>query len=131
MHRATSSPGTRHDRTRYDGALRVVMWLDVFWSVVATLVAIVGAAAVAVLGVPRGAHLAVGVTALVAAGFLAACGAITGVLLMLRLNAGHYAMPPNLRMPLPRGMHPPIGPGPAPEFTQMSHAVDADARPAA
>ena len=42
--------------------------------------------------------------------FLAACGAVTGVLLMLRMNAGHYTMPADLRIPLPRGMVPHIGP---------------------
>lgn len=96
--------------SRYDGTLRVVMWLDAFWSVAATLVAIGGTVAVALLGLPHGAHVAVGVSALVAAVFLAACGAVTGVLLMLRMNAGHYTMPPGMRVPLPRGMHPEIGP---------------------
>ena len=96
--------------TRYDGTLRVVMWLDAFWSVAATVVSIVGSIAVALLGLPDGAQTAVGVSALVAAIGLAACGAITGVLLMLRMNAGSYAMPPGLRVPLPRAMHPEIGP---------------------
>lgn len=98
------------ERSRYDGTLRVVMWLDAFWSAAATLIAIVGTLAVALLGLPHGAHLAVGVAALVAAVLLAACGAVTGVLLMLRMNAGHYTMPPDLRVPLPRGMVPRIGP---------------------
>ena len=96
--------------SRYDGTLRVVMWLDAFWSAAATLVAIVGSLAVALLGLPHGARLAVGMSALVAAVFLAACGAVTGVLLMLRMNAGHYTMPPDLKIPLPRGMVPRIGP---------------------
>ena len=97
-------------RSRYDGTLRVVMWLDAFWSAVATLIAIGGSLLVALLGLPHGAHLVVGISALVAAVFLAACGAVTGVLLMLRMNAGHYTMPPDLRVPLPRGMVPRIGP---------------------
>jgi hypothetical protein len=97
--------------SRYDGTLRVVMWLDAFWSAAVTLIAIGGSVAVALLGLPQGAHLAVGISALVAAVFLAACGAITGVLLLLRMNAGHYTMPPDLRVPLPRGMVPRIGPG--------------------
>ena len=96
--------------TRYDGTLRVVMWLDAFWSAAATLIAIAGSLAVALLGLPHSAHLVVGVSTLVAAVFLAACGAVTGVLLMLRMNAGHYTMPPDLRVPLPRGMVPRIGP---------------------
>jgi len=101
---------TAQDSPRYDGTLRVVMWLDAFWSAAATLVAIGGSLAVALLGLPSGASRAVGISALVAAVFLAACGAITGVLLMLRMNAGHYAMPPDLRVPLPKGMVPRIGP---------------------
>ncbi len=94
----------------YDGTLRVVMWLDAFWSAAATLIAIGGSLAVGLLGLPQGAYFAVGISALVAAVFLAACGAVTGVLLMLRMNAGHYTMPPDLRVPLPRGMVPRIGP---------------------
>ena len=101
---------TRTHPHRYDGTLRVVMWLDAFWSVAATLVAVLGTALVALLGLPDGAHHAVGVTAIVAAVFLALCGAVTGVLLLLRMNAGHYTMPPGMRVPLPRGMHPDIGP---------------------
>jgi hypothetical protein len=96
--------------TRYDGTLRVVMWLDAFWSAAATLIAIGGTLIVVLLGLPDGAHLAIGVSALVAAVFLAACGAVTGVLLMLRMNAGHYALPADLRIPLPRWMVPHIGP---------------------
>ena len=98
------------ESSRYDGTLRVVMWLDAFWSAAATLVAIVGSLAVGLLGLPSGAWSVVGISALVAAVFLAACGAVTGVLLMLRMNAGHYTMPPDLRVPLPRGMVPRIGP---------------------
>ena len=96
--------------SRYDGTLRVVMWLDVFWSVVAVLVAIAGSLAVAVFGLPHSAHLAVGISVLAAGVFLAATGAVTGVLLMLRMNAGLYTMPPDLKVPLPRGMVPRIGP---------------------
>ena len=102
--------GMERNRTKYDGTLRVVMWLDAFWSAAATLIAIGGSLLVGLLGLPHGAQLAVGVSALVAAVFLAACGAVTGVLLMLRMNAGHYTMPPGLRVPLPKGMVPPIGP---------------------
>jgi hypothetical protein len=95
---------------RYDATLRVAMWLDAFWSAAATLVAVGGTLLVTVLGLPHGARLAVGVASLVAAVLLAACGAVTGVLLMLRMNAGHYTMPADLRVPLPRAMVPRIGP---------------------
>lgn len=101
---------TGREKQRYDATLRVVMWLDALWSLIAVVVAIGGSLAVALLGLPAGARTAVGVTALVAAVFLALCGAITGWLLMARMNAGLYTMPRDLRVPLPRGMHPHIGP---------------------
>ena len=96
--------------TSYDATLRVVIWLDAFWSTVAVVVSVLGSVAVAVLGLPAAMHTAVGITALVAAVGLAACGLVTGVLLMLRMNAGTYTMPAGMRVPLPRGMHPEIGP---------------------
>lgn len=84
----------------------MIIWLDVFWSVVAVLVSVAGSVVVAVLGLPHGAMGALTAASLVAGVFLAATGAITAVLLMIRLNAGHYLMPPDLKFPLPRGMHP-------------------------
>lgn len=96
----------RPKKTKYDSSLRVIMWLDAFWSVAAVLVSVAGSVAVAVLGLPQEALGAVAATSLVAGVFLAATGAITGILLMLRLHAGHYFMPPSLKVPLPRGMHP-------------------------
>jgi hypothetical protein len=96
----------RSTTTKYDGTLRVIIWLDVFWSVVAVLVSVAGGVVVAVLGLPHAAMGTVAATTLVAGVFLAATGAITAVLLMLRLHAGHYLMPPDLKFPLPRAMHP-------------------------
>lgn len=96
--RATSS--------KYDGTLRVIIWLDVFWSVVAVLVSVAGSVVVAVLGLPHTALGEVAAATLVAGVFLAATGAITAVLLMLRLRAGNYFMPPDLKFPLPSGMRP-------------------------
>ncbi|MDR7085532.1 hypothetical protein J2X11_000371 [Aeromicrobium panaciterrae] len=92
--------------TKYDGTLRVIIWLDVFWSVVAALVCLAGSVVVAVLGLPHAAMGAVAATTLVAGVFLAATGAITAVLLILRLRDGNFFMPPDLKFPLPRGMHP-------------------------
>lgn len=96
----------RSTTTKYDGTLRVIIWLDVFWSVAAVLVSVAGSVVVAMLGLPRAAMGAVTASSLVAGVFLAATGAITAVLLMLRLHSGHYLMPPDLKFPLPRGMHP-------------------------
>ncbi len=96
----------RANTTKYDGTLRVIIWLDLFWSAAAVVVSVAGSVAVAVLGLPHAALGAVAATSLVAAVFLAATGAIAAVLLMLRLRDGHYFMPPDLKFPLPRGMHP-------------------------
>lgn len=96
----------RSTTTKYDGTLRVIIWLDVFWSVAAVLVSVAGSVVVAVLGLPQAAMGAVAASTLVAGVFLAATGAITAVLLMLRLHAGNYFMPPNLKFPLPSGMRP-------------------------
>ncbi len=96
----------RANPTKYDGTLRTIIWLDVFWSVVAVLVSVAGSIVVPVLGLSHAAMGAVAVTTLVAAAFLAATGAVTAVLLMLRLHAGHYLMPPDLKFPLPSGMRP-------------------------
>lgn len=96
----------RATATKYDGTLRVIIWLDVFWSVAAVLVSVAGSVVVAVLGMPDGATGTLAAMSLVAGAFLAATGAITAVLLMLRLRDGHYLMPPDLKVPLPRAMHP-------------------------
>jgi hypothetical protein len=86
-----------------------VMWLDAFLSVEMVLIATVASPIVAILGVPGGVRLALGITALVAAVLLAAFGAITGVLLMLRMRAGLYFLPAGLNLrPLPPGMRPTI-----------------------
>ena len=101
----------KENTTKYDGTLRVVMWLDAFWSAAATLIAI--------RRLPRGRACSACRTARTSRSASApwsprsswlACGAVTGVLLMLRMNAGHYTMPADLRIPLPRGMVPHIGP---------------------
>lgn len=84
----------------------MIIWLDVFWSVVAVLVSVAGSIAVAALGLPHAAMGTLTAVSLVAGVFLAATGAITAVLLMLRLSDGHYLMPPDLKFPLPRAMHP-------------------------
>jgi hypothetical protein len=94
---------------RYDQTLRVVMWLDAFLSVEMVLIATVASPIVAILGVPNVVRLALAIAALVAAVLLAAFGAITGVLLMLRMRAGLYFLPAGLNLrPLPPGMRPTI-----------------------
>ncbi len=96
----------RSTTAKYDGTLRVIIWLDVFWSVAAVLVSVAGSVVVAVLGLPDAAMGAVAATTLVAGVFLAATGAITAVLLMFRLHDGHFLMPPDLKIPLPSAMRP-------------------------
>ena len=84
------------------------MWMDAFLSVAMVAVCVVAAPAVAMLPVPAGAQLVIGVTAIVSAVLLAAFGAITAVLLMLRMHSGQYFLPPELHLPLPSGMRPDI-----------------------
>ena len=82
---------------RYDRTLRTVMWLD------ALAVGGHGGGRPGRCARRRGAGpapaalAAVGVVSAVAAVLLAAFGAVTGVLLMLRLRAGHYLLPPGMR----------------------------------
>lgn len=93
---------------RYDRTLRVVMWLDAFLSVAMVGVCLLALPFLAVLDVPRGLFLAVGLGGIVAGVLLATFGAVTGVALLLRMNDGHYLLPAGLRLPLPRPMRPDV-----------------------
>ena len=92
--------------TRYDRTLRVVMWWDAFLSFALVMVCMVAAPIVAVFGLPHRVLPALGVAALALGLLLAAFGAITGVVLMLRMRAGQFLLPANLHLPLPAGMDP-------------------------
>jgi hypothetical protein len=96
----TTTPNTQ----RYDRTLRVVMWMDAFLSVALVAVAFFGSPLVATLGVPH--PFVFTLALLVCAVLLAAFGAITGVLLMLRVRAGVYYLPDQLHLPLPAGLKP-------------------------
>jgi hypothetical protein len=91
---------------RYDRTLRVVMWLDAFLSAAVAVLCVIASPVVALLGLPYGVLAATGVAAIGCAAVLAGCGAVTGVLLMLRLRAGEYLLPIGLRLPLPAVMRP-------------------------
>ena len=93
------------DVPRYDLTIRVVMWLDAFWSVAFVAAAPV-AAAIAIIWTPSEVPETVVVSTFVSAAGLALCGAITGVLLIARMQRGHYYLPDNLRLPLPAFMRP-------------------------
>jgi hypothetical protein len=93
----------RHERT-----LRAVMWMDAFLSVAMVVVGVVASPVVATVGVPAALVFALGVTAIVCAVLLAAFGAITAAVLMLRMSAGDYLLPADLRLPLPGFMRPTI-----------------------
>jgi hypothetical protein len=97
-------PRTTH-APRYDATLRAVMWLDAFWSVAFVLLAL-AVALVASLGAPAEVPEPVVVATLVSAVVLALCGAVTGVLLMARMQREHYYLPDDLRLPLPAFMRP-------------------------
>lgn len=83
------------------------MWLDAFLSAALAVLGVVVSPVVAVVGVPRGVVFGLGVGAIGCALLLASFGAITAGLLIVRMRAGQYQMPPRLRLPLPAAMRPP------------------------
>lgn len=91
---------------RFDRTVRAVMWLDAFLSVAMVAVCIVASPVVATVGVPAAVRLGVGLAAIACAVLLAGFGAITAVLLMVRMQSGDYFLPSRLRLPLPPGMKP-------------------------
>ena len=95
---------------RYDRAIRIVMWSDAFLSVALVVVCVLACPILATLGVPRSVVFALGLAAIICAVLLAAFGAITAVLLMLRMRAGQYLLPADLRLPLPRPLRPQLHP---------------------
>jgi hypothetical protein len=92
---------------QFDRLLRVVMWLDAFLSAALAVLGVIASPIVAAVGLPHGAVFGLGVAAIGAALLLASFGAITAGLLIVRMRAGQYQMPPRLRLPLPAGMRPP------------------------
>ncbi len=86
------------------------MWMDAFLSMALVVVSVIASPIVATLGVPSGFVLGIGLSAIVCAVLLASFGAITAVLIMLRLRAGVYLLPVDLRLPLPAPMRPATAP---------------------
>lgn len=96
---------------RFDRTLRTVMWLDAFLSVALVVVCVIASPILATVDVPEAALSVIGLALIVCAVLLAAFGAITAVALMLRMHAGHYLLPVDLRLPLPAPMRPaPLNP---------------------
>ena len=93
------------DAPRYDATLRAVMWLDAFWSL-AFVVACLVVALVAAVWAPSEVPMTLVVATFASAVVLALCGAVTGGLLMVRMNEGHFYLPDGLRLPLPAFMRP-------------------------
>ncbi|HEY3087992.1 MAG TPA: hypothetical protein VGJ59_08020 [Jatrophihabitantaceae bacterium] len=93
--------------TQFDRTLRVVMWLDAFLSAGLAVLGALASPIVAAVGLPRGVVFGLGMAAIGLALLLASLGAITAGLLIVRMRAGQYRMPPRLRLPLPAGMRPP------------------------
>ncbi|MDP9117397.1 MAG: hypothetical protein M3O28_09160 [Actinomycetota bacterium] len=91
---------------RYDRTLRTVMWLDAFLSVTLVVVGVAASPVVATVKLPHGAVFALGIASFVCAVLLAAFGAITAVLIMVRMRDGLYLLPAQLRLPLPGPMRP-------------------------
>lgn len=90
----------------YDRTLRVVMWMDAFLSVALVVVSVIASPIVATVGVPQRIVFTLGLAAIVCAVLLAAFGAITAIVLMLRMRSGQYFLPADLRLPLPAPMRP-------------------------
>lgn len=90
----------------YDGSLRAVMWWDAFLSLEVALLSIVALPIVMLADVSRTIVVGVGLAAIVAAIVLAACGAVTAVLIILRMRRGDDLLPARLRLPLPSWMRP-------------------------
>jgi hypothetical protein len=90
---------------RYDTSLRVVIWTDALLSAGLALVAVLSPLLI-VLPVSTAAATAIGLVVLAAALVLAALGAVTALLLVARMRAGHGHVPPGLRLPLPAAMRP-------------------------
>jgi hypothetical protein len=82
------------------------MWMDAFLSVALVVVCVIASPIVATVGVPEGIRFALGLAAIGSAVLLAAFGAITAALIMLRMRAGQYLLPAGLRLPLPAPMRP-------------------------
>lgn len=83
------------------------MWWDAFLSAALAGLAVVASPVVAALGLPDGVLFGFGMATIGCALLLAAFGAITAVLLVLRLREGQYQLPARLRLPLPAAMRPP------------------------
>lgn len=82
------------------------MWMDAFLSVALVVVGVIASPIVATLGVPHRMFFALALASVVCAVLLAGFGAITAVVLMLRMRSGLYFLPDALRLPLPAPMRP-------------------------
>ncbi len=91
---------------RYDRIIRTVMWLDAFLSLAMVIAALIAVPLVAGLGMPRSIVRSVGIASIACGVLLAAFGAVTAVVLMMRMRQGNYLLPHNLRLPLPGPMRP-------------------------
>lgn len=83
------------------------MWVDALLSAGLAAIAVVVSPVVAIIGVPSRYWSLLAGAALVLAAALAACGAVTAVLIVRRLQSGDYLLPARLRLPLPEFMRPP------------------------
>ncbi len=93
-------------RRPHDRIIRIVMWLDAFLSVAMVVAAMLAVPLVAGLGMPHAIVRSVGLVSIVCGVLLAAFGAVTAVVLMMRMAHGDYLLPNNLRLPLPGPMRP-------------------------
>lgn len=116
------------NKRRFDGTLAAIMWVDALLSAALALVAVVVSPLVATIGLPDR-YLSIIAGAVIGlAVLLAACGASTAVLIVLRLRRGRDLLPAELRLPLPEFMLPSLGGQPTPAWRQVQRPVGAAAR---
>lgn len=101
---------TKSSARQFDRTLRTVMWLDAFLSAALAVLCVIASPIVATVGVPHRILSALGFATIACALLLAAFGAITGIVLIRRMRSGQYLLPGGLRLPLPAGMRPTLGP---------------------
>ncbi|MGN6608465.1 MAG: hypothetical protein ACTHMS_15825 [Jatrophihabitans sp.] len=91
---------------RFDRTLRIVMWCDASLSTAIVAVGVIGAPVAAAVPMSDTARFVLAIAVLVTAVLLAAFGAVTAVVLMVRLHRGVPGLPPRLWLPLPDPLRP-------------------------
>lgn len=84
----------------------MIIWSDLFLSVVFVGVCVAGAPVLAVVGMPNSARPVLAIGTLVFAVLLGGFGGVAALMMMARLRRGDVHVPARQRYPLPAGMRP-------------------------